>query len=71
MAELGHEKYNVVGWSDGAISGVIHAARHPERVEKLVIFGGNAFFDADDIEVSPFVKSSQVKSGLLILNRSL
>eukprot|EP00501_MAST-03F_sp_TOSAG23-6_P002454 GSMAST32.ASY1.ANO1.2564.1 assembled CDS len=49
MNVLGHKKYTVMGWSDGAISAVIHAARHPDRVRSLIIFGGNAFFTADDI----------------------
>jgi valacyclovir hydrolase len=50
MAELGHKRYHVIGWSDGAISAVIHAAQHADKVERLVIFGGNAFFGPDDIE---------------------
>lgn len=43
------EPYHLIGWSDGAISAVIHAAKNPTRVKSLVIFGGNAFFDESDI----------------------
>lgn len=50
MAALGHKKYAVMGWSDGAISAVMHAASHASAVEKLVIFGGNAFFTQEDID---------------------
>jgi pimeloyl-ACP methyl ester carboxylesterase len=32
MAALGHEKYAVMGWSDGAISAVMLAARHAPSV---------------------------------------
>lgn len=35
---------------DGAIAAVLLAAKYPERVEKLIIFGGNAYFDKDDVE---------------------
>lgn len=50
MKALGHEKYVLMGWSDGAISAVMHAASHPAAVEKLVIFGGNAYLTKEDIE---------------------
>ena len=43
MAALGYPRYAVMGWSDGANSGVLLAARYPERVVKLIIFGGNAY----------------------------
>lgn len=50
MAALGHERYAVMGWSDGAISAVMHTAAHAAAVEKLVIFGGNAYLTQDDID---------------------
>ena len=50
MAGLGHEQYAVLGWSDGANSGVHLAAMHPERVTKLAIWGANTHYDQEDIE---------------------
>jgi len=50
MEELGHKKYHVMGWSDGAISAVHLAASQPQAIEKLVIFGGNAYMNKDDVE---------------------
>jgi len=50
MAALGHEKYAVMGLSDGAISAVHLAAAQKESVVGLVIFGGNAYFTADDVQ---------------------
>jgi pimeloyl-ACP methyl ester carboxylesterase len=35
----------VVGWSDGGISGLQLAIRHPEKVKKLVVSGPNIFPD--------------------------
>ena len=49
MAGLGHSRYAVMGWSDGAISAVKLAASRRGAVEKLVIFGGNAYLSKDDI----------------------
>ena len=50
MAALGHEKYAVMGWSDGAISAVMLAAAHAPAVDRLVIFGGNAYLTQEDID---------------------
>ena len=45
----GHERYALLGWSDGAISAVIQASKEPDAVAKLVIFGGNAYFTEADV----------------------
>lgn len=50
MRSLGHDRYGLLGWSDGAISAVFHAANESAAVTKLVVWGGNAFFTEDDIE---------------------
>ena len=50
MAALGHERYGVMGWSDGAIAAVKLAASQPEAVVKLCIFGGNSYFTQEDID---------------------
>ena len=50
MKVLGHERYALMGWSDGAISAVMHAASYPDAVECLVIFGGNAYLTPLDRE---------------------
>ncbi|CAN7991659.1 unnamed protein product [Ixodes hexagonus] len=49
--QLGHQKYSVVGWSDGANTGMILAATCPEHVEKLVAFGGNAYIEEHDVQL--------------------
>jgi len=36
---------NVIGWSDGGISGLQLAIRHPEKVKKLVVSGPNIYPD--------------------------
>ena len=50
MAHLGCESYAVGGWSDGAIIGLLLTLAHPRRVEKLVVWGGNAHISRHDIE---------------------
>lgn len=50
MAAIGCDSYAVGGWSDGAIIGLLLALNQPQRVSKLFIWGGNAYFTPEDIE---------------------
>ncbi|XP_064467261.1 valacyclovir hydrolase-like isoform X2 [Ornithodoros turicata] len=51
MKELGHEKYSVIGWSDGGITGLVLAAMCPEQVDKLVVFGAQAYVTEHDLQL--------------------
>lgn len=44
---------DVIGWSDGGISGLQLAIRHPEKVKKLVVSGPNIFPDTTGLV--PFI----------------
>eukprot|EP00929_Paragymnodinium_shiwhaense_P120046 TRINITY_DN91955_c0_g1_i1.p1 TRINITY_DN91955_c0_g1~~TRINITY_DN91955_c0_g1_i1.p1 ORF type:complete len:295 (-),score=72.65 TRINITY_DN91955_c0_g1_i1:261-1145(-) len=50
MSALGVSKYNVIGWSDGAISATILAARNPAAVNKLVVFGIQGYITKEDVD---------------------
>jgi valacyclovir hydrolase len=41
MTALGYDRFIVLGWSDGANSAAILAARCPERITQLAVWGGN------------------------------
>ncbi|CAG2168969.1 unnamed protein product [Oppiella nova] len=43
MNKMGHKSYSVLGWSDGAKTGLIMAINYKSRIDKLVIWGGNAY----------------------------
>mmetsp|Transcript_55809 Transcript_55809/g.124652 ORF Transcript_55809/g.124652 Transcript_55809/m.124652 type:complete len:294 (+) Transcript_55809:43-924(+) len=47
---LGITSYNVLGWSDGAISATILAAHRPEAVSKLAVFGIQGFITKEDVD---------------------
>jgi valacyclovir hydrolase len=49
MDSLGYQRFSLMGWSDGANVGAIMAAQRPERVERLVMFGGQSFLTPEDI----------------------
>jgi pimeloyl-ACP methyl ester carboxylesterase len=38
----GVERFTILGMSQGAAVGIAYAARHPERVERMVLYGGYA-----------------------------
>eukprot|EP01064_Diplonema_japonicum_P007314 TRINITY_DN14967_c1_g1_i1.p1 TRINITY_DN14967_c1_g1~~TRINITY_DN14967_c1_g1_i1.p1 ORF type:complete len:275 (+),score=40.70 TRINITY_DN14967_c1_g1_i1:72-896(+) len=50
MEGLGIDEYKLMGWSDGANAAIILASKIPEKIEKLVVFGGNSFVTSEDIE---------------------
>lgn len=50
MQKLGFKKYSLLGWSDGGISSMIAAAKYPDEVEKLVVWGSNAYVLPEEIE---------------------
>jgi pimeloyl-ACP methyl ester carboxylesterase len=43
----------VIGWSDGGISGLLLAIRHPDKVKKLVVSGPNLWPDTTGLD--PFI----------------
>jgi pimeloyl-ACP methyl ester carboxylesterase len=47
------EHCDVIGWSDGGISGLLLAQRHPEKVKKLVVSGPNLWPDTTGLD--PFI----------------
>jgi valacyclovir hydrolase len=49
MTALGHQRFAIMGWSDGGNIAVIMAASKPQRVAKLVVFGGQSFLTAEEI----------------------
>lgn len=49
MSALDLERFHIVGWSDGANIAVLMAAAQPERVEKLVLFGGQSHLTPEEI----------------------
>ncbi len=51
MRSLGHQAYLVAGWSDGANAAALLALAEPDRVQRLVVWGGNSFVSAEEIEI--------------------
>eukprot|EP00439_Symbiodinium_sp_Y106_P023981 s5031_g2.t3 len=50
MDSLGIGSYNVIGWSDGAISATILASQRPEAVKKLAVFGIQGSITKEDVD---------------------
>lgn len=48
---MGFKKYSLIGWSDGGISSMIAAAKYPDEVQKLVVWGSSAYVLPEEIEI--------------------
>lgn len=51
MKCLGFERFSLLGWSDGGITAMILAVKYPESVDKLVIWGSNAYIIPDELKI--------------------
>ncbi|XP_068084195.1 valacyclovir hydrolase [Anabrus simplex] len=56
MEALEIKKYSLLGWSDGGISSLILAAKYPQHVEKLVVWGSNAYIIEEDFKIYESVR---------------
>lgn len=51
MKKLGFQKFSMMGWSDGGITGLCAAIAYPEVVDKLVVWGSNAYIAKSDMDM--------------------
>lgn len=51
VEKLNFKKFSILGWSDGGITGMLIAARYPDVIDKLVIWGANAYIIPDEVEI--------------------
>lgn len=51
MKKLGHEKFSLLGWSDGGITSLFMAARYPENIEKMIVIAANAKIFPEELEL--------------------
>ncbi|XP_061540689.1 valacyclovir hydrolase isoform X1 [Phycodurus eques] len=51
MRTLGFVKFSLLGWSDGGIAALIAAAKNPALINKMVIWGSNAFVSQQDLDI--------------------
>ena len=50
MKVLEFNKYSVLGWSDGGITGLIMAAKFNAAIEKLVFWGANSYILPEEVQ---------------------
>lgn len=59
MKTLGCNKFSLLGWSDGGISSIILAALYPDAVDKLIIWGANAYLLSEDIQACENIRDTK------------
>ena len=57
MTALGHHEFAVFGWSDGANIGALMAVNAPQRIRRLVVWGGNSYLSAEEIAAFQAMRS--------------
>ncbi|XP_060526702.1 valacyclovir hydrolase isoform X2 [Cylas formicarius] len=72
LKEINVDKFSLLGWSDGGISSLILAAKYPKNVDKLVVWGANAYVVPKDIEAFESIRdlnkwSDKMKAPLIQL----
>jgi pimeloyl-ACP methyl ester carboxylesterase len=55
LNELHLDSCNVLGWSDGGITGLLLAIRHPDKVKRLAVTGANLWPDSTAIKGSDYL----------------
>lgn len=56
MKQLDFPSYSVLGWSDGGITGMILSSLFPKAVNKLVIWGSNAYITEEETSIYESVR---------------
>ncbi|XP_077209185.1 serine hydrolase BPHL [Paroedura picta] len=51
MQALKFQKFSLLGWSDGGITALIAAAKYPQLIHKMVVWGANASVTAEDVKL--------------------
>ncbi|XP_060869456.1 valacyclovir hydrolase-like [Metopolophium dirhodum] len=59
MKSLQIDKYSLLGWSDGGITALIMASKAVDKVEKLIVWGSNAYVTEKDIELYEKIRDVQ------------
>merc|ERR1711936_129763 len=56
MQRLGFSRFSMLGWSDGGITALCAAIQEPKAIEKVVVWGSNAYLVQEDIDMIKQVK---------------
>nr|CAD7459405.1 unnamed protein product [Timema tahoe] len=51
MQSLGLNMFSLLGWSDGGITAMILAAKHPQNVDRMLIWGANAYIVKEELKI--------------------
>ncbi|KAM4628932.1 valacyclovir hydrolase [Polymixia lowei] len=51
MKALGFGRFSLLGWSDGGITALIAAAKNPDLINKMVVWGSNAYVSQQDLKI--------------------
>ncbi|XP_075682801.1 serine hydrolase BPHL isoform X2 [Rhinoderma darwinii] len=56
MQAMNFKRFSLLGWSDGGITALIAAGSYPSLINKLVVWGANAYVTEEDLDLYNAVK---------------
>ncbi|XP_018419848.1 PREDICTED: valacyclovir hydrolase isoform X2 [Nanorana parkeri] len=56
MQALQFKTFSLLGWSDGGITALLAAGKYPSLINKLVVWGANAYVTEEDLNIYNAVK---------------
>lgn len=70
MKALSINKFSMLGWSDGGITAMILASKYPDNVDKMVVWGSNAYIIEEETKIFENIRdiskwSEQMKAPLI------
>lgn len=57
MKILGYKEFSLIGWSDGGITSLILAAKNPDSIRKMIVFGTNAYIIPEELEIYKSIRN--------------
>nr|CAD7268086.1 unnamed protein product [Timema shepardi] len=72
VQSLGLNKISLLGWSDGGITAMILAAKYPQNVDRMLIWGANAYIVEEELKIYESIRdvskwSEQMRAPLVAL----
>lgn len=66
---LKFKKFSLLGWSDGGITALIAAARYPNLIHKMVVWGANSSVKEEDVKLynGVYMKNEECLSKLSLV----
>ncbi|XP_075682803.1 serine hydrolase BPHL isoform X4 [Rhinoderma darwinii] len=71
MQAMNFKRFSLLGWSDGGITALIAAGSYPSLINKLVVWGANAYVTEEDLDLYNAVAAEKKRGVGIFFKRNL